>query len=158
MIGGRLTAADAPWAGPRPAQGIIAADQYQTARTRNQKMPNEEIPSEVLVQIRDFARAWAAEHGDPHPRDICAVTTNRQAAVKAIWGDEIDAPSDPIHLITLRGEFTLPGGTQPGGWAALFVSRDKLEYPPETASVTVRPAEAIPDLRLEILGRPYVLE
>lgn len=116
-----------------------------------------EISSTVLDQVRNFARAWASHHGEPSPRDIRVVSTTHRAAAKAIWGDAVDAPGHQIYLITLKGRFTIPGGPS-GEWAALFAGEQQLSRRPPNVSLTLRPAEAIPDFRLENLGCAYTID
>ncbi|MFA3842763.1 hypothetical protein [Streptomyces aureus] len=66
----------------------------------------------------------------------------------------VDAPA---YLVTLRGEFSdiLPsdGPVRSGIWAALFIDPDSLR----TRGFTARPAEDVPQHRLENLGHAHGL-
>ncbi|GAA1937469.1 hypothetical protein GCM10009837_74640 [Streptomyces durmitorensis] len=112
------------------------------------------IPDDLIDRIRAAAREWARPWGEDAPRNIRAVATTQDAAMKHLHeSDRVSAPQVPVYLVTMDGSFTrrpgVPGAW--GVWAAVCVFRS----PFRVGSYTVRPPGYVPRGPLERLGRVY---
>ncbi|MEW1929302.1 hypothetical protein [Streptomyces sp. NPDC088360] len=112
------------------------------------------IPDDVLDRLRTAAREWARPWGEDAPRNLRAVATTQDAAIKHLQeSDRVSAPQKPVFLVTMEGTFTRRPGV-PGAWgiwAAICVFRTPFRVGP----YTVRPAGHVPRAPLARLGRVY---
>ncbi|MER5888081.1 hypothetical protein ABT160_30040 [Streptomyces sp. NPDC001941] len=111
-----------------------------------------------LERVRAVVRSWVLEWSDPDPWEVRMVVTTGDAGMAALYGPGVGSVPEVRYLVVLRGMFLKRGEDggpdRSGEWAALFLNPVCMRV----AGYTVRPLDAIPELRLEDLGPVHHLD
>jgi hypothetical protein len=105
----------------------------------------------ALPRAGEAVLEWAAEWGEPKPRNLRMVATTHEAATQWIHGPQVGSRTDWVYFATVQGAFRKDG--RAGEWAAVFVDRATFRV----VTYTVRSRDQAPGRPLEQLGTVHQL-
>jgi len=104
------------------------------------------IPHDVVPRLTEVAARLAADHADPQPTSVAAVTTTRAKASEVVMGYRSrplpgELGAEPVYVIAMSGRFESLRGGPPS-----------TRFPPTGPYLTVVVEAATLELRLAGVG------